>query len=92
VKYRKERCKVGDTVRIRFWDHRKNDTDAKEYFAYGRVHHTTKRAITIDYWATIDPDDPDREPDNNTECHSLMRKVITELLVLVPKEPGCGQN
>ena len=87
MKFKKQRVKVGDTVRIRFWDHRSNDEDVREYYLHGRVHRISPRSITIDAWALIDPESADRSPDNSCECFNILRKAIVELLVL-----NCEEN
>jgi len=83
AKFNKARVKYGDWVRIRFWDHRKNDDDIREYFVCGRVHRVSTRAITVDTWALIDPESADRQPGETCETISILRKAIEEIVSLI---------
>jgi len=86
-KLRKDRCKIGDIVRLRIWDHRKQDDNVREYYVYGRVHRVGPRSITLDSWAIIDPDSADRNPGETTETFTLLKKVTTDVMILVPEHP-----
>ncbi len=81
AKFNKARVKCDDWVRIRFWDHRKNDDDIREYFVCGRVHRVSVRAITVDTWALIDPESADRDPGETCETIAILRKAIQEIII-----------
>lgn len=83
ARFNKARVKVDDWVRVRFWDHRKNDDDVREYFVCGRVHRVSTRSVVIDTWALIDPDSSDRQPGESCETISILKKAIEELIILV---------
>jgi hypothetical protein len=83
AKFNKARVKAGDWVRIRFWDHRKNDDDIREYYVCGRVHRVSVRAITVDTWSLIDPESADRDPGETCETISILKKAIVELIIVV---------
>lgn len=82
-KFNKARVKIGDWVRVRFWDHRKNDDDIREYYVSGRVHRISVRAITVDTWALIDPESADRDPGETCETMAILRKGIIELILVI---------
>jgi len=73
-------------VRIRFLDHVVGDCGKRlEYYVYGRIHSLPKGALIIDWWAHIDPAEPDREQGRQIETCRIERPLITEVMVLVPK-------
>lgn len=83
ARFNKARLKLGDWCRIRFWDHRSNDDDVREYFVCGRVHRISIKAIVIDSWALIDPESADRDPGETCENFSLLRKATVEIVRMV---------
>ena len=83
AKLNKARVKSNDWVRIRFWDHRKNDDVIREYYVCGRIHRISLRSIVVDTWALIDPESADRVPGDSCETISILRKAIEEIVVLV---------
>lgn len=80
ARFNKARLKIGDWCRIRFWDHRSNDEDVREYYVSGRVHRVSTRSITIDSWALVDPESADRDPGETCETFSLLKKAIVEII------------
>ena len=74
--------KRGDEVRVRFWDHMENTDHPSEYLLYGRVQRCGPRAISVDCWAHVDLDNPERDPSGSeTKTYTILRKCITEVAV-----------
>lgn len=82
AKFNKARVNVGDWVRIRFWDHRVNDEDVREYYVCGRLHAITKRAYVLDSWALVDPESADRKVGDTCETFCTLKKVVVEVIKL----------
>ena len=82
AKLNKTRVIAGDWVRIRFWDHRANDEDVREYYVTGRVHSITIRAYVLDVWALIDPDSADRKSGDTCESYCILKKAVVEVIKL----------
>lgn len=82
AKFNKARVIVGDWVRVRFWDHRSNDEDVREYYVVGRLHAITKRAYIIDSWALVDPDSADRKVEDTCETFCTLKRAIVEVVKL----------
>ena len=77
-----QRVKRGDEVRLRCWDHMEGCDEPHEFYVYGRVQVLGKRSLTVDCWAHIDLNDPERDPSgDNIKTYTLLRKCITEIKV-----------
>ena len=81
AKRKKPVPKVGDWVRIRFWDHVEGGDKVEEFYVSGRVAVVDRLAYTVDSWAMVDAD-RDRDYDrNNITTHTILRAVITEVVI-----------
>ena len=71
-----------DIVAIEFLDHVEGSDRVERYLAYGRVVIVTKQAITIDAWATFDPEVNRENERENIKTFTLLRRVIENIEIL----------
>lgn len=72
----------GTLVEIRFWDHHENSEDPVEYLVYGRVHKTSKIAITVHTWALPKVGPVPEDMAGNVHTFSIVRSAITKINIL----------
>jgi len=74
--------KVGDEVRLRFWDHSEGGGDPIELYVYGLVADVSKLRIKLESWTTVDPKAPERTDDRNVARCGILCSCITEVVKL----------
>jgi hypothetical protein len=73
--------RIGDEVRVQFYDHVEDGTEAINFTVWGRVSDLTKRTISIECWAYTDPNEEDK---NNVKVYTIVKKAISSLVVVAP--------
>ena len=75
--------KIGDDVKIFFYDHAENATDAPYFKVYGELIEETKMAYKVLTWGYVNPADKtaDDHP-NNEHSFVIVKKAIETIEIL----------
>lgn len=80
----KTKPKVGDIVRIVFFDHAQSSDDALLFEVFGRVEQITKTAYKVYHWRYVN--ELDRAKDHNTrhneDCYAIAKGVVQSIDIL----------
>ncbi len=85
----KKPLEVGDIVKITFWDHAENASDAFLFDVYGMISKKTRQALIIDSWRYHDPLDAAADTrDDNENRFAIVKKAIQSIEVLKCAKPS----
>lgn len=80
-KYIPRAPKVGDVVRVRFWDHAEN-TNAGIQIAYGEVKSKNRHVMVLNAWRPEDDPGDDTEEKSHTTRFEIVVSTIVDCQVL----------